>query len=48
MKPIQALIRPVMALLAVLTLTTAVMANLAYGATQVQIAGDDPKIPTGG
>ena len=48
MKPIQVLIRPVMALLAVFTLTTAVVAHVTHGTTQVQIAGDDPKIPTGG
>ena len=48
MKPIQVLIRPVMALLAVLTLTTAVIAHAPHGTTPVQIAGDDPKIPTGG
>jgi len=48
MSPIQFFIRPVMALLAVLVLAIPMTAYVPHGTPPVQIAGDDPKVPTGG
>ena len=48
MKQLHVLTRPLLALLALFTLLSAVVAQVPHGSSPTQIAGDDPKIPTGG